>query len=160
MPSNTLREPDRQATLLVHNIQDPSMALATINLTLEDDDQRTFETDLPPNTAGFSAGQVLVRESDPAVQIDVLRFNPDDFEFEVRYTVRDGTAIEGDDYFLPGATALVFGPGQRSARLLIPLVQDSVVEADETFTLEIVGLASPEPDNIRGLVTVTIRDDD
>jgi hypothetical protein len=74
--------------------------------------------------------------------------------------VRDGTAIEGDDYFLPGATALVFGPGQRSARLLIPLVQDSVVEADETFTLEIVGQALLEPDNIRRQVTVTIRDDD
>jgi serine/threonine protein kinase len=160
MPSNTLREPDRQASLQVHNIQDPSMALATINLTLEDDDQRNFETDLPPNTAGFSTDQVLVRESDPAVQIDVLRFNPDDNEFEVRYTVRDGTAIEGEDYFLPGATALVFGPGQRSARLLIPLVQDSVVEADKTFTLEIVGQASPEPDNIRRQVTVTIRDDD
>ncbi|HUD96634.1 MAG TPA: protein kinase [Woeseiaceae bacterium] len=160
MPTNTLRESDRQATLLVHNIQDPSMALATINLTLEDDDQRNFETDLPRNTAGFSAGRVLVRESDPAVQIDVLRFNPDDNEFEVRYTVRDGTAIEGEDYFLPGATALVFGPGQRSARLLIPLVQDSVVEADETFTLEIVGQALSESDNIWRQVTVTIRDDD
>jgi hypothetical protein len=44
--------------------------------------------------------------------------------------------------------------------LLIPLVQDSVVESDETFSLEIVS-ADPAPlDNIQRRITVIIADDD
>ncbi len=158
MSSNTAQEPDRVATLSVRNVQDPESALATISLTLEDDDQRAFEADLPTNTVGFAVSQIIVRESDPAVQVDVLRFNPDNDEHVVRYLVRDGTATEGEDYFLPAANALIFGPGQRTARLLIPLVQDSVADADKTFTLEIVGAGVPAVENIPQLVTVVIRE--
>lgn len=157
MPANSMRESDREATLLVRNIGVPESELAILDLTLEDDDQRSFEADLPVNLAGFSTGELVVRESDPAVLVDVLRFNPDDNELEVRYRISGGTATEGDDYFLPGATALVFGPGQRSARLLIPLVQDSVVESDESFSLEIV---SGAPGDIQRQITVIIADDD
>lgn len=160
VPSNTVRESDREATLLVRNSEVPESELAILDLTLEDDDQRSFEADQPVNAAGFSAAEVVVRESDPAVLIDVLRFNPDDDELEVRYRISGGTATEGDDYFLPGATALVFGPGQRSARLLIPLVQDSVVEPDETFSLEIVSADTGASANIHQQITVIIADDD
>lgn len=160
MPSNSIRESDREATLLVRNIDVPESELAILDLTLEDDDQRSFEADLPLNAVGFSAAEVVVRESDPAVLIDVLRFNPNDDELEVRYRISGGTATEGGDYFLPGATALVFGPGQRSARLLIPLVQDSVVESDETFSLEIVSATAAASDNIHRRITVIIADDD
>ncbi len=158
MSSNNIREPDRVATLSVRSVDDPETALATINLTLEDDDQRNFEADFPVNTVGFAAREIVVRESDPAVQVDVLRYNPGNDEQVVRYVVRDGTAIEGEDYFLPAANALIFGPGQRSARLLIPLVQDSIADADKTFTLEIVGTGVPAVENVPQLVTVIIRD--
>lgn len=160
VPSNSVREADREATLLVRNDDDPESELAILRLTLEDDDQRNFESAIPQNAVGFSVGELVVRESDPAVLIDVSRFNPDDKELEVRYRVSGGTATEGDDYFLPGTTGLVFGPGQRSARLLIPLVQDSVVESDESFTLELVNSAGADSDNIRRHITVIIADDD
>jgi hypothetical protein len=160
MPSNLQRESDGQATLLVRNIDVPESELAILDLTLEDDDQRSFEENLPANAAGFFAPEVVVRENDPAVLIDVLRFNPDDNELEVRYRIGGGTATEGEDYFLPGATALVFGPGQRSARLLIPLVQDSEAESDETFSLEIVSMNPGTAGNIHRRMTVIIADDD
>ncbi|HEX7719210.1 MAG TPA: Calx-beta domain-containing protein, partial [Woeseiaceae bacterium] len=158
MSSNNVREPDRVAMLSVRSLEDPETALATISITLEDDDQRNFEADLPANTVGFAAREIVVRESDPAVQIDILRFNPDDDEHVVRYMVRDGTATEGQDYFLPATNALIFGPGQRTARLLIPLVQDSIVDVDKTFTLEIMGTGAPTVENIPQLVTVVIRE--
>jgi hypothetical protein len=160
MPSNLQRESDGQATLLVRNIDVPESELAILDLTLEEDDQRSFEENLPANAAGFFAPEVVVRENDPAVLIDVLRFNPDDNELEVRYRIGGGTATEGEDYFLPGATALVFGPGQRSARLLIPLVQDSEAESDETFSLEIVSMNPGTAGNIHRRITVIIADDD
>jgi hypothetical protein len=39
-------------------------------------------------------------------------------------------------------------------------VQDSVVESDETFSLEIVSAAAGAPDNIHRRITVIIADDD
>jgi len=101
-----------------------------------------------------------VSESDPAVQIDVVRFNPDDSSVVRRYTVNDITASEGDDYFAPGSYSVLFGPGQRSARLLIPLVQDAEVEGDETFVVEFDAQPDALAANVVERVVVVIRDDE
>jgi hypothetical protein len=160
MPSDDVRDPDVQAGLLIKDLADTERELALINLVLEDDDQRSFESTLAPDTVGFSTGLIDASERDPALQIDVLRYNPGNNELEVRYFIAGGSATEGDDYFLPGATALILEPRQRSARLLIPLVQDSVVESDETFILELrTGFDSPQA-NIFRRIEVIIRDDD
>jgi serine/threonine protein kinase len=160
MPSDSVRESDGQARLLVRNTMDAESELAIVNLNLEDDDQRTFESTLPQNTVGFNVSRLSVNERDPAVQIDVLRYNPGDGELEARYFISGGTATEGEDYFVPGATGLVFGPGQRSARLLIPLVQDSIIESDESFSLELrIDTDAPQA-NIFRRIEVIIRDDD
>ena len=160
IPSDNVRDSDVEASLLVRNAEDAGSQLALINLVLEDDDQRTFESTLPQDTVGFSMARVFVNERDPAIQIDVLRYNPGSGDMEVRYFINGGSATEGEDYFLPGATGLVFEPGQRSARLLIPLVQDSILEADETFSLELrVADNSPQA-GIHRRIEVIIRDDD
>jgi serine/threonine protein kinase len=160
MPSDDVRNLDVQAALLVRNIEDPGSELALINLVLEDDDQRSFESTLPQDTVGFATSRMYVNERDPAIQIDVLRYNPGGGDVEIRYFIGGGSATESDDYFLPGSTALVFEPGQRSARLLIPLVQDSVLEADETFSLELRSSTEPAQANIFRRIEVIIRDDD
>ena len=140
---------------------DSNSELALINLTLEDDDQRRFESRLGPNTVAFAVGQVSVRERDPAVQIDLVRFNPDNTRLTVEYFLRDVTATEGEDYFVPGTNTVEFGPGQRSARILIPLVQDSNPESDEAFMLEMPALQSEATNaNIFRRIAVMIRDDD
>jgi serine/threonine protein kinase len=160
MASDTVRDPDVQTALLVRDIEDAGAELALINLVLEDDDQRSFESALQADTVGFAASRMYVNERDAAIQIDVFRYNPANAELEIRYSIGSGSATEGSDYFLPGATGLVFEPRQRSARLLIPLVQDSVVESDETFSLELRSdLDSPQA-NIFRRIEVIIRDDD
>lgn len=161
MTPDPLREPDRQVSLLVRDFENADSEFALINLSLEDDDQRRFESGLGPNTVAFAVGQVSVRERDPAVQIDVVRFNPDRTSLSVDYILREVTATEGEDYFVPGTKTVQFGPGQRSARILIPLVQDSNPESDEAFVLE---MQAPEPAtadaNIFRRIAVMIRDDD
>ncbi len=161
MMPDSIREPDRQVSLLVRDFDNAESEFALINLSLEDDDQRRFESGLAPNTVAFAVGRVLVRERDPAVQIDVVRFNPDQTALTVEYILREVTATEGEDYFAPGTNSIQFGPGQRSARILIPLVQDSRPESDETFVLEML-VPSPETAkaNIFGRIAVIIRDDD
>ncbi len=160
LASDTVSEADRKVTLLVRVADNPNSELAIINFTIEDDDRRTIEAGLSPNTVAFWLDRMSVREGDPAVQIDVLRLHPDSQAFEVDYIVRDISATEGEDYFAPATTTISFAANQRSARLLIPLVQDSLDEIDETFLLEIVSATADNEANINRRITVMIRDDD
>ena len=160
MASDPLREADQQITLRVREVDSAGTELAVITAVLEDDDQRAFEATLPANTVAFATSQVTVREQDPAVQIDVLRFNPDNTTLVVDYALRDITAAQGEDYFAPGAYSIEFGPGQRTARILIPLVQDSDYEDNEAFSVELVTTETNATDGIFLRTAVMIRDDD
>jgi serine/threonine protein kinase len=160
MASDTRREADQVSTLRVREVESAAIALATIELVLEDDDQRRFEAELPANTVAFAVSQVSVRERDPAVQIDLVRFNPDDTRLIVNTEVLDITATAGEDFFPPGNGYVVFGPGQRSARLLIPLVQDVEAEGDEAFVVELTTENPTEEEGVHNRVAVMIRDDD
>jgi serine/threonine protein kinase len=160
MASDPLREADQVSTLRVRQADSTTTQLAAIEVVLEDDDQRRFEAELPTNTVAFAVSQVAVRERDPVVQIDVLRFNPDDSQIVVGYSVSDITATEGEDYFSPGGYSVSFGPGQRSARLLIPLVQDSIREGNEAFTVELATHDEPGNADVYKRIIVMIRDDE
>jgi serine/threonine protein kinase len=160
MTSDPLREPDREIVLRVRDADYSNAGFALVNLRLKDDDQRAFESGLSPNTVAFAVSQVSVRERDPAVQIDVLRFNPDDSELTVAYFVRDVTATDGEDYFAPATGTVSFGPGQRTARIFIPLVQDAVRETDEAFMLELDPQIRKGDTHIFTRIAVMIRDDD
>jgi len=158
--SDPRREADQISTLRLRMADSAASELATITVRLEDDDQRSFEASLPDNTIAFASTQVSVSEADPAVQIDVVRFNPDTTSIEIGYTVEDLTATEGEDYFAPGSYSISFGPGQRSARLLIPLVQDSRAEGDEAFVVKLEVDPESRPANVSPNVAVMIRDDE
>ncbi len=155
---NELREADRQVSLRLRDYYSTDTVFGQIELRLLDDDQRRFEAGIPPNSVGFSVARAIVREQDPAVQVDLLRFNPDQATMSVRYEVFDVSAEEGQDYFVPSRRFVTFGPGQRNARLLIPLVQDNVRENDESFMIELDPGVTHE-DTISQFA-VTIRDDD
>lgn len=160
MASDPLREADQQSTLRIRQAESTRTQMAAIEVVLEDDDQRTFEAKLPSNTIAFAVSQIAVQERDPAVQIDVLRFNPNDQPLIVGYSVRDITATDGQDYFSPGGFSLSFRPRQRTARLLIPLVQDSLVEGDEAFTVELATPNDSVPNDVFQRVIIMIRDDE
>jgi hypothetical protein len=160
MTSDQLREADQQSTLRVRETDTATSELAVINVVLEDDDQRAFEATLPANTVAFAASQISINEQDPAVQIDILRFNPDNSPLVIGYTLRDITATEGEDYFAPGGYTIEFGPGQRATRLLIPLVQDSEYEDNEAFSVELSVADSAADVDVYQRVAVMIRDDD
>lgn len=160
MASDPLREADQQSTLRLREIDFAKSGLAILTVALEDDDQREFESRLPVNTVAFAASQASIRESDPAVQIDVVRFNPDESTAVVGFTVRDITATEGEDYFAPGSHSITFGPRQRSARLLVPLVQDAEVEGDEAFVIELSSDEESSAIDVYQRIVVMIRDDE
>ncbi|MDJ0794944.1 MAG: protein kinase [Woeseiaceae bacterium] len=158
--SDPRREADQQSTLRLRPADAAETELAVVTVTLEDDDQREFEARLPVNTVGFVSSQVSVSESDPAAQIDILRFNPDNTSLVVAFTVEDLTATEGEDYFAPGSYSISFGPGQRTARLLVPLVQDSRAEGNEAFVLKLAVDHESRPASVSPNIAVMIRDDE
>ena len=158
--SDPRREADQQSTLRLRPADVSDTELAVVSVTLEDDDQRAFEARLPVNTVGFASSQVSVSESDPAAQIDILRFNPDNTSLVINFTVEDLTATEGEDYFAPGSYSISFGPGQRTARLLVPLVQDSRAEGNEAFVLKLAVDPETRPASVSPNIAVMIRDDE
>jgi len=160
MASDPRREADQQSKLSLREAGIADSEWAIINVTLEDDDQRAFEASLPPNTIAFATSQASLRETDPAVQIDLVRLNPDGESIVVEFAVHDITATEGEDYFAPGSNLISFGPGQRSARLLIPLVQDFDVEGDEAFVVELIGVPATSAMDVYRRIVVMIRDDE
>lgn len=160
MASDPLREADQVSTLRLRDVDSTDAAYALLSVTLQDDDQRRFEAQLEPNTIAFAASQAFIRETDPAVQIDLVRFNPDDTTVTATFTVTDITATEGEDYFAPNASSVRFGPGQRSARLLIPLVQDNLVEGDEAFIMQLIGPSATAESGVYQRIAVIIRDDE
>ena len=160
MTSDRAREPDRQVLLTVMDTEYGDIEFASIRLTLQDDDQRAYENRLPPNTVAFAEGKVYVRERDAAVHVDVIRFKPDDTELEVDYRITDVSTSEGEDYIASQNGTVYFGPGQRSVRILIPIIQDTVRETDETFTIELIGNVPAAEANIYRRIEVMIRDDD
>lgn len=160
MTPDGIREADQQSTLRVRETDMATSQLGIINVVLEDDDQRAFESTLPANTVAFAASQVTVNEKDPAVQLDILRYNPDDTPMVIGFELRDITATQGEDYFAPGGFTVEFGPGQRATRLLIPLVQDSEYEANEAFSVELSVGESAAAVGVHRRTAVLIRDDD
>ena len=107
-----------------------------------------------------AVSQVAVSERDPAVQIDILRFNPDDQPLSAEYVLSGVTAAEGEDYFSAGDSRVYFAPGQRSARVRVPLVQDSSVEGDEAFAVELLGDPVQTANGVYRRLVVIIRDDE
>jgi hypothetical protein len=158
--SDPRREADQQSTLRLRLADTPESELAVLNVTIEDDDQRAFENRMPVNTVAFATTQVSVSEADPAVQIDIIRFNPDNSSLVVGFSVEDLSATEGEDYFAPSSYSITFGPGQRSTRLLVPLVQDSRAEGDEAFVVKLALDPDTLPANVSPNIAVMIRDDE
>lgn len=65
----------------------------------------------------------------------------------VTYATVDGSATAGSDYNSIGATVLTFNPGQVSKQIIVQIVGDTVVEANETFS---VNLSNPTNATIAG----------
>jgi serine/threonine protein kinase len=158
--SDPRREPDETSTLRLRRNDSAESELGIVHVTIEDDDRRNFEDRLPANTVGFSTTQVSVNEGDSAVQVDVRRFNPDASPLVVGFKVEDVTATQGEDYFAPDSSSVNFGPGEKKATLLIPLVQDSLAEGDEAFVVKLNVYTATQPIDVSPNIAVMIRDDE
>lgn len=113
----------------------------------------------PPGALQFGAPTFRRVESARYASLVVRRVGGATGTVSITYATVDGTAVAGEDY---AATTgqLTFAPGVASRAIRVPLLDDSIVEGDETFG---VTLSQPTGGGLLGFpasAEVTIVDDD
>jgi hypothetical protein len=114
----------------------------------------------PPALPTLSLGDVSVAEGNSGttnavfpVTLSAASTSP----VTVAFTTANGTAQAGSDYQTVTGT-LTFAPGETAKTIAVPVLGDTLVEPDETFT---VALTNPSAATLaRGQATGTIRNDD
>ena len=127
-----------------------------------------WDDETPPYVDSVASQDVLEGAGSATFTITLNRFS--DTAVTATYRTADGTATAGSDYTAAEAT-VTFPAGALTADVSVPILDDTVIESDETFTLSIIDdprnsnltyLARPLPydEGGNGSGTVTILDDD
>ena len=82
----------------------------------------------------WSAYEVV--ETNASVTMVVNRGGATNVAFTVDYATTNGTAVACEDYVAQSGT-LIFAAGVNSRVLTIPVLDDGLVEGDETFTVQL-----------------------
>ena len=119
-----------------------------------------LDNDKPPTAA---VNKFAAKEADAAATgaaFTVKLSAPSGLPVTVQYTTADGSATAGADYLAAGPTTLTFDPGVTSQTVTVPVLDETLFETNETFT---VNLTTPEGATIakgKGVGTATIVNDD
>lgn len=103
-----------------------TISFSQATLTIVDDDA--------PTTIGFTQSALVLSEGDGAAVLTVVRNGDVSQTSTVNYVTSDSTARAGSDYALTGGT-LTFLPGETNKTISVPIIDDSVAEVTESFTL-------------------------
>ncbi len=111
------------------------------------------------NQLSFSAAQYEIYAGPVGVTVTVIRSGDLSTAATVNYATSDGTAKAGSDYTATSGT-LTFAPGETVQTAKIPLLDDDIIEPDETFN---VTLSNPSSNVTLGAVkqtSILIHDND
>ena len=151
---DTTVEPDEQFVLNLTQPTNATIAQGQGTATITNDDVAT------PDLPTVAIGNTAVVEGNNGTTNAVFTVNlsaASTAPVSVTYGTADGSAIAGSDYTATAGT-LTFDPGVTSQTIAIPVLGDTVVEADETFVLN---LGQPSNATIaQGQGTATITNDD
>ena len=126
-----LIEPSEMFTVRLSNLTGGgALSLATATVTIVDND---FQT----GNLTFAASAYSVAESGGSVTVSVLRTNGSTGAITVDYATVAVTAQAGNDYTAQSGT-LIFAEGQTSQSIVVPILDDALVEGDEVFTVQIL----------------------
>lgn len=111
-----------------------------------------------PGGLGFATATQSVDEAAGTVTINVTRTGGSEGTVTVDYATSNGTATSPADYTATSGT-LTFGPGVTTQSIVVPLTNNALPEADETFT---VTLSNPTGGAtlVNETTTITITDTD
>lgn len=107
----------------------------------------------------FADSGLTVREQDGQVVVRLVRTG--DLETSTRVTVQfdpTSTAKADQDFTRPASTLVLFATNQAIAELVIPLLTDETVEAEEILRLNLTAVLGEHGLGTNSTLTVTLRD--
>jgi uncharacterized delta-60 repeat protein len=107
----------------------------------------------------FESDQYVVSEGGAQVVLTVLRGDDGTNFATVQYTMLGVTADSGLDFVAESGT-LSFAPGKTSRPIAIPILDDKLIEDDETFQVILSNVSSGVSLGTKAVAQVTIRDDE
>jgi glucose/arabinose dehydrogenase len=116
---------------------------------------------LPVTPPTIRLGQVPsnVYEANGMVQVEIQRFGENlDQTSTVKYATTGETATENDDFTAVSGT-VTFAPGETTKLVTVPILQDTLIENDETFTF-VVDQPTNATLGTQRTARITIDDDD
>src|SRR5690606_32304252 len=107
----------------------------------------------------FASSRIVTTESSFAAVFVVNRSAPLNGRVTVNWRAVSGTATAGEDFIADAGGTIVFADNQAQRAIYVPLINDTLAEGDETFT---VVLEDPRGARLGELATAeaVIRDDD
>ena len=131
--ADTLDEVDETFAVVLSNLQGIGVRISTsgsqASVTVRDDDAAPVLSITPTVRVGEGPAGSTTQAS-----LTVSLSAASSQTVTVAYSTADGTAKAGSDYTAQTST-LSFAPGETSKILTVPILGDTVTEADETFTL-------------------------
>jgi len=131
--------------------------LTTTVVTITNDDNVPA---LQPGRFEFGAANYSVSESGGVVEITINRVGGSDGAVTIDWQTQDGTATSTQDFGSVIPTSLSFANGETSRTETITIVNDDVVENDETFNVLLSNPTGGASMGTVNTVTVTITNDD
>ena len=110
----------------------------------------------------LGSSSTTVNEGADSVTITLLRTGDLSSTSSIKYATIAGTATAGVDYGSEGtesAGILIFAPGQSSRQISIPINDNSLAEADETFSF-VIDQAGGATLGLQRTIGITIQDND
>lgn len=118
-----------------------------------------FASSAVPGVLALGTSLASVGESAGTVSLPVVRSGGSDGTVALRYTTVDATATAGADY-ASQAGYVIFGPGETTKAIVIPIIGEAVDEMNETFNVAVDYALGGATVNQPRTATVTIVDDD
>src|SRR5262249_41044280 len=112
-----------------------------------------------PGTLQFSAANYTVNENGGTATITVTRTGGSSGSVSVNYATSNGTATAGSDYTATSGT-LTLADGETSKTFTIPILDDSLVENDETVNLTLSSPTGGASLGSQTTATLSIHSDD
>ena len=153
MIGDTTVEGNETFTITLSAPANATLGTGIATATILDDDVAPAVPSI--NIAGANA--VEGNAGSTALVATVQLSTPTTATVTVDYATTDASAIAGSDYAATNGT-LSFAPGETAHTITIPVIGDTTVEGNETFTIT---LAAPANATLgTGIATATILDDD
>jgi hypothetical protein len=149
---NLIESPENFFVDLTNPINASLSAPSSATVNVADDDGGT-------STIQFSASEYSVSEGDGSAVITVTRSGGASSAVSANYTTANGTAVAGSDYGATSST-VTFAPGEYSKNITIPIINDSVSEPTESFSVALSNPSNNATLGVQANTTVTISDND